>query len=270
MKRNFEKTDADMVSDDLEAVRESSPLVYNVTNYVVMNLTANALLAIGARPVMSDALQEAVQMSSASDALVLNIGTLSERWKDTMMKAGWNAIASGKPVVLDPVGAGLTYYRSEFVKEMFEYFTPYVIKGNPDEITAILSSFPEYSPTPSDCEDSVTDAELLALKTASTVIVTGSTDYITDGHRFGRIFNGSPVMARTTGMGCTAAALAGAFLTVTDDTFRASVSTMAVMGIAGQRAAEHSTGNGSFQVNFLDELYNMNRKTIKESLIWEE
>ncbi|MBQ0006388.1 MAG: hydroxyethylthiazole kinase [Alistipes sp.] len=259
-----------MVSNDLEAVRNSSPLIHNVTNYVVMNLTANALLSIGARPVMSDALPEAGEMTAVSDALILNIGTLSERWEKSMMESAATASALGIPIVLDPVGAGITSYRLNFVRRMLESFSPQIIKGNTSEIKALLSICHQDEPHLSESKNPAKDAESLALFTGSTVIVTGSTDYISDGHRISRISNGSPIMARTTGMGCTAAALAGAFLSVTDDTFRAAVSTMTVMGIAGQRAAEHSRGNGSFQVCFLDELYNMNRETINENLIWEE
>ncbi len=270
MNHNFKTPDADMVSNDLEAVRNASPLIHNITNYVVMNLTANALLSIGARPVMSDALPEAGEMTAASDALILNIGTLSERWEKSMMESAATASALGIPIVLDPVGAGITSYRLNFVRRMLESFSPQIIKGNSSEIKALLSLYKRDEIPLSESNSPAADAESLALQTGCTVIVTGPIDYITDGERISCILNGSSIMARTTGMGCTAAALAGAFLSVTQDTFRAAVSTMAVMGIAGQRAAEHSGGNGSFQVCFLDELYNMNRETINKNLIWEE
>jgi len=279
MNYEFTPLSAQSTADDLEAVRNTSPLVHNITNYVVMNLTADALLAIGASPVMADAAEEVEEITAAAAALVLNTGTISGRWAESMFLSLRTAAHLGIPTVLDPVGAGFSRYRSDFIRRLLGEHTPTVIKGNPSEIMAVASiaAGGEDSPLPSkgvdtvnDTEDAADSAVSLARSTGSVVVVTGPTDYITDGVRLSRIRNGAEIMARTTGMGCTASALTGAFLAVTDDPFRGAVSAMAVMGIAGENAARHSSGNGSFRAAFLDELFNMNRHTITEQLIWED
>jgi len=279
MNYDFINVSAELIAEDLETVRQKSPLVHNITNYVVMNLTANALLAVGASPIMADAAEEAEEITAHSDALVLNIGTLSARWIESMSISARTASRLGIPVVLDPVGAGFSSYRTNFVAGLLSEYTPSVIKGNPSEINAVAAV--SYSPdisistakgvdTTSAGEDVIENAISLAMKVGCTVVVTGPVDYITDGARLAGIRNGSQMMSGTTGMGCTASALTGAFLSVGDDPFRAAVSAMAVMGITGELAARHSSGNGSFQTNFLDELCNINGTIIRDNIIWVE
>jgi len=276
MNYRFETITAESIADDLDAVRSASPLIHNITNYVVMNLTANALLAIGASPVMADSSKEVEEITAHSDALVLNMGTISGRWSRSMLLSAAIASRLGKPIVLDPVGAGISKYRKSFISQFLQDCKPAVIKGNPSEILAVSSIYGKSVTshiaskgvdTSVSAEDVLEKAVRMANSIGCTVVITGPEDYITDGTRIARIRNGSVMMARTTGMGCTAAALTGAFLTVSDDYFRSAVSAMAVMGIAGESAARHSSGNGSFQVNFLDELYAMNRDKIRKTLI---
>lgn len=253
---------------DLSLVREKSPLVHNITNYVVMNNTANGLLAIGASPVMAHALEEVADMAAIASALVLNIGTLEPQWVEAMLIAGKTALSKGTPIVFDPVGAGATPYRSEVCTRIIEECKPSIIRGNASEIMALCSSNVKTKGVDStDSSDSAIDsAKVLAKQTGAVVVVSGQTDYITDGDIVKTVENGDPMMARVTGMGCTATAVVAAFAAVNPDMLEAATHGMAVMGITGEIAVKSSKGNGSLQVNFLDELYNLDETIIKKNI----
>lgn len=287
---------AKTVIRDLTAVKEQSPLVHNITNYVVMNNTANALLAIGASPVMAHAVEEMEEMASIASSLVLNIGTLSPEWVEAMRLAGITAHRRNIPIVLDPVGAGATSYRTKTSLDLIGKCHPTIIRGNASEIMAIAPRSKGKEAIVSSCSatsrdamnmattphsqgngtkgvdssagssDAVESAKVLSLSAKAIVVISGPTDYITDGERVAEIHNGAEIMTRVTGLGCTASALVGAFAAVNQDPFDASVSAMAVMGIAGEIAASRSRGNGSMQINFLDELYNLSAKEIEDFL----
>lgn len=253
---------------DLNRIREKSPLVHNITNYVVMNNTANALLAIGASPVMAHAAEEAAEMVGIASSLVINIGTLEPEWVKSMLIAGETALSRNIPIIFDPVGAGATTYRSEVCRQIIEMCKPTIIRGNASEIMALCNNSGETKGVDSthSSASAVDFAKELAKATQSVVVVSGETDYITDGTRIETVENGNPMMAKVTGMGCTATAIAGAFAAVNDNTFEAAVHAMSVMGIAGEIAAAKSRGNGSLQVNFLDELFNIDEETIKKNI----
>lgn len=243
--------------NDLNAVRQKSPLVHNITNYVAMNFNANALLAIGASPVMAHAVEEMEEMTAIADALVINIGTLDSQWIDGMLKAGDAMRKRGGVIVLDPVGAGATSFRTDTVWKIIETCHPDVIRGNASEILALTNSNVrsrgvDSTETPNDALES---AKALARLSNSVVTISGPTDYITDGERVETVANGSQMMTRVTAMGCTASSIVGAFASVNKNTFEAVVHAMAVMGVAGEMAAEKSAGPGSMQANFIDELY---------------
>jgi len=265
---------AEDVASDLADVRAASPLVHNVTNLVVMKNTADALLAVGASAVMAHAIEEVGEMVSKSAALVLNTGTLDARWLEAVREAGQEAVAEGVPIVLDPVGAGVTEFRISSLVELMEYFTPDIIRGNPSEIVAFSEalsgafskSFSRGVDSLLEVESACESAVKLARKLNCVVSVSGRTDFITDGRRYSQVHNGSVMMTRVSGMGCTASALSGAFAAVCADRFRAAVSAMAVNSMAGEAAARHSRGNGSLQMNFLDELYVMDTDTIRRML----
>ncbi|MCX6621512.1 MAG: hydroxyethylthiazole kinase, partial [Acidobacteria bacterium] len=127
-----------MIYEDVRRIRSEAPLVHNITNYVVMNTTANALLALGASPVMAHAAEEVEEMAAIARALVLNIGTLSPPWIAAMLLAGPVAVAGGKPMVLDPVGAGATRFRTETAQRLLEELRPDVVRGNASEIRALV------------------------------------------------------------------------------------------------------------------------------------
>ncbi len=258
--------DIQSLIQDLNSVREKSPLVHNITNYVVMNNTANGLLAIGASPVMAHSIDEVAEMASIASSLVINIGTLEAQWVKAMLIAGKTALDKGTPIIFDPVGAGATSYRTRVCEQIIEECKPSIIRGNASEIIALCNSNVQTKGVDStDSSDSALEsARLLANQTNAVVVVSGETDYITDGKTTELVKNGSPLMARVTGMGCTATAVVAAFVAINPNMLEAAAHAMSIMGISGEIAATKSRGNGSMQVNFLDELYNLNEETIRK------
>ncbi len=260
---------AESVFSNLDKIRKEGPLVHNITNYVVMNLTANALLAAGASPVMAHAREEVGEMTGIASSLVINIGTLSKKWIESMFAAGEAAKKKGIPVVLDPVGAGATTLRTETAGRIIRDVKPSVIRGNSSEILALVSAGSGttkgvdsvHSP-----DAALDGAKSLARESGSVVVISGASDYITDGTAVIRVDNGHEMMGRVTGLGCTATALIGGFAAVNGDYLSASASAMAVMGIAGEIAAAKSTGPGSMNMNFLDALYALDENSIRERL----
>ncbi len=257
-----------MLWQDILKIRKSSPLIHNITNYVVMNTTANALLAIGASPVMAHAAEEVVEITGLAQALVLNIGTLSTPWIEAMLKAGKEAHRRRIPVVLDPVGCGATQFRTDTAQKLIHELRPAVIRGNASEIRALISSGAatkgvDSLHTPDEVRN---DAIALSHAAGCVVSVSGSIDLIVEGNQLIRIANGHPLMTKVTGMGCTASALTGAFLAVNESPLSAAAHAMAVMGIAGELAAERAVGPGSFQMHFLDVLYGLSETDMTQNL----
>lgn len=250
--------------EGLASVREKAPLVHNITNYVVMNNTANALLAVGASPVMAHAVEEVEDLVGLSGALVVNIGTLSAPWIAAMRLAAMKAGASGVPWLLDPVGVGATSFRNETAAELAA-LRPRAIRGNASEVMALAGAAGATKGVDSTAssEDSLELAKGLARQTGGVVAVTGAVDYVTDGERVHSVANGHAMMSRVTGLGCSASAITGAFLAVEDDPLAASVHALAVFGVAGEIAAEASPGPGTLQVRILDALYRMDRVTLE-------
>lgn len=258
----------DTLWQDLICIRETTPLIHNITNYVVMNNTANALLALGASPVMAHALNEVEEMVNLAAALVINIGTLNDDWIAAMEKAMLSAKQLNKPIIFDPVGAGATTYRTCTTKKLLNIATPTVIRGNASEIAAIANQSITTKGVDStqDSQTVVTVAQSLANLYQCTVVISGIADFIVSQERIYQIENGHLLMSKVTGMGCTATALIGAFQAVNSDPTIAATHAMAVMGIAGEIAAEKSTGPGSLQLNFLDALYNLKAEDMANRL----
>lgn len=260
--------DKQTIINALQAIRAQSPLVHNITNYVVMNNTANALLAVGASPVMAHATEEMEEMTSIASALVLNIGTLSHHWVEAMIIAGNTAKKRGIPIVLDPVGAGATNYRTETCNLILEACTPDIIRGNGSEIMALVNSEIKTKGVDSSASSSsaLDAAKYLAKKYSCIVSVSGAVDYTTDGTNVIECHNGVPLMAKVTGLGCTSSSLVAAFAAVNKNYLEATAGAMAIMGIAGEMAAEKSIGTGSMQVNFLDALTIISENDINQRL----
>lgn len=252
--------------DDLTELRNTSPLVHNITNYVVMNNTANALLAIGASPIMAHAIDEVEDMVTICSATVINIGTLSEPWIVSMEKAAAKAVSLKKPLILDPVGAGASNLRNMAIRRILGAGSPTIIRGNASEILSTLSSSGKTKGVDSidSSESAVESGKSLAKVIGGTVVISGATDYVLDLNKKASVQNGDALMTKVTGLGCTASALCGAFAGVQKDQFRAATSAMAVMGIAGEMAKEKTASPGSFQVAFIDALYEINADQIQK------
>lgn len=248
----------------LERVRQEAPLVHNITNYVVMNTTANALLAAGASPAMVHAVEEVEEFVALARALVVNVGTLSPPWVEAMRLAAARARAGGIPWVLDPVGAGATAYRTAASAALLAH-RPTVIRGNASEVLVLAGAAGAAGKgvdSTAATDVALAPARSLATATGAIVAVTGAVDYVTDGARTIAIANGHPLMARVTGLGCTATALVGAFLAVERDALAASAAALAVLGVAGELAAARSEGPGTLQLHLLDALHRVDEVTL--------
>jgi len=264
--------DAKEIYQAIEEIRAKAPVVHNITNYVAMNNSANALLAIGASPVMAHAEEEMEEMVGIAAALVINIGTLSEAWISSMFEAAHQARIKGIPIVLDPVGAGATSYRTQTAKELISSEPPTIIRGNASEIMALFDDKIKTKGVDSaaSSHDAVAIAKKISAANKCAVCVSGQTDYVVDGDKVVKIHNGHPLMTRVTGLGCTASALCGAFAAVVKDVKVAVAEAMAVMGIVGEMAAQKADGPGSLQMHFLDILYSLSQDDISQRLKIEE
>lgn len=246
-----------LASRDLyAAVRREAPLVQCLTNFVSMNTAANTLLAIGASPAMVHAAEEAPEFAAISGAVVINIGTLSTPWLDSMLLTAAAAARAGRPWVLDPVAHHATAFRRDAVRRLLD-LRPAVIRGNASEIIALAGG--RSASRGMDARDPVQQAEQAARELARTrgtvVAVTGEVDFVTDGQREVRVTGGSPLMPRVTATGCALTATVGAFAAVAgDDAYAAAVAALSCFGIAGQRAGALADGPGSFAWRFLDAL----------------
>ncbi|MFZ0612567.1 MAG: hydroxyethylthiazole kinase, partial [Desulfobacterales bacterium] len=183
---------AEQAARNLRAVRERKPLVHNITNFVVMNYTANALLAIGASPVMAHAIREVEEMVAHAGALVLNIGTLSEEWVASMITAGRKATAEKIPIVLDPVGAGATGLRTQSARSILSQTRVTVLRGNASEILSLQGQDARTKgvDTTHGVDETAGSAGDLAAELGCTIAVTGALDLVTDGRRVVRVANG--------------------------------------------------------------------------------
>jgi hydroxyethylthiazole kinase len=243
--------------DSLRRLRDAKPLVHQITNYVVMNETANATLALGALPVMAHAREEVEEMAAIAGALVLNIGTLSPEWVEAMLAAARIANERGIPVVLDPVGAGATSYRTETSKRILDEVRVTVLRGNAGEVATLVGVAAEVRGVES--IDAGGDAAALAREAGRSLglvaAVTGPVDHVSDGTRSVAISNGDPMLATITGTGCISTALTGCFLAVNGDRpLDAAAEALVALGVAGEDAAATAKGPGSFHVNLYDAL----------------
>ncbi|GAB4050070.1 hydroxyethylthiazole kinase [Spirosoma litoris] len=253
---------------DLTQIRNQAPLVHNITNFVVMNNTANALLAVGASPAMVHAPEEVEEFVSISSALVVNIGTLDATFVAGMKLAMRQAKSLGKPIVFDPVGVGATTYRNRVSEELLALAPPDIIRGNASEIMALAGLNAQTKGVDSlyGSDAALDAARRLSSVLSCVVVISGATDYIVQGEQLASVANGHPLMTKVTGMGCTATAIMGAFAAVNSNYFQAAAHAMAVMGIAGELAVETKQAPGSLQVNFLDVLHALSESEVEERI----
>lgn len=255
---------AQRAAANLTAVRSRKPLIHNITNFVVMNTTANALLACGASPVMAHAAEEVAEMVAYAGALVLNIGTLTQTWVEAMLIAGRKANELKIPIILDPVGSGATRLRTESARRLIRELSISVIRGNASEVLSLSQDGSRTKGVDSvhRVEEAEAAAIALARELTTTLAITGPVDLVTDGQRVLRVSNGHELMGWVTGTGCTATALIGAFLAVDADPVTATATALAYFGLAGERAAAISSGPGSFQASLLDALFQIDHQAL--------
>jgi len=253
--------------EDVLSVRAQSPLVHNITNFVAMNFNANMLLALGASPVMAHAIEEVEEMASISGALVLNIGTLEEDWIRVMILAKKRTRLKGIPVILDPVGAGATIYRNHCVAELLSSDPPNIIRANASEIMSVagLSVLTKGVDSSASSDHAIEAAITLARQIDGVVCISGKIDHVIDARGWhAALSNGSQLMTKVTGVGCSATAMIGAFSAVQPDWFRATVAAMAYLGVAGEIAERKikiaEGGSGSYQINLLDAVDMLDRE----------
>jgi len=249
----------------LRALRERKPLVHQITNYVVMNETANATLALGALPVMAHAREEVEEMVALASALVLNIGTLSSQWVEAMLVAGKAANANGVPVVLDPVGAGATRYRTETARRILDEVKVTVLRANQGEMATLVGIQAEVRGVESGAVggEPADLARVAARNLGLVASVTGVVDHVSDGDRVIAVANGHVLLAQVTGTGCMSSAITGCFVAVKQDAaLEAAAEALAAFGVAGEDAADGAKGPGSFHVGLYDALAGLDPDTL--------
>jgi hydroxyethylthiazole kinase len=249
----------------LRLMREQKPLVHQITNYVVMNETANATLALGALPVMAHAGEEVEEMTGIASSLVLNIGTLSGHWVEAMLLAGSTATARQIPVVLDPVGAGATEYRTATAHRILDLVDVTVLRGNPGEIATLVGAQAEVRGVES-IGAGVEPAELARVAARSLGViasVTGPVDHVSDGERVLAVSNGDALLAVVTGTGCMSSAITGCFLAAKPgQPLEAAAEALAAFGVAAEDAARGAEGPGTFHARLYDALYALDPDTL--------
>lgn len=244
----------------IDRVRETNPLIHNITNIVVANFTANGLLALGASPVMASAREEVAEIAKVADALVLNLGTLSQDALEAMVIAGKSANLHNVPVVLDPVGAGATSYRTLAAQKIVREVNIGLIRGNAAEIANLIGENGEIKGVDAAEAGNGNPVELsffAAKKLNSIVIVTGKDDVISDGTSTFLVNNGHPLLKKVTGAGCLLSAVVGAFAAVGNNGLEAAVAALTFYGVAAEIAAGKTAelGPGSFQIELLNQLF---------------
>jgi hydroxyethylthiazole kinase len=241
----------------LRDLRERKPLIHQITNYVVMNETANATLALGALPVMAHAREEVEEMVGLASALVLNIGTLSPHWIEAMVLAGRAANERRVPIVLDPVGAGATRYRTDTARRLLEELEIAVLRGNVGEVATLVGVAAEVRGVES--VGGVDDAAKLASRAAGSLgvvaAVTGPVDHVSDGQEVVAVANGHELLGAVSGTGCMATAITGCFLAAKPNApLEAAAEALVTFGVAAEDAASTAHGPGTFHANLYDAL----------------
>lgn len=250
----------------IDEIKNKTPLVHNITNYVTVNDCANAILAIGGSPVMADDQDEVEDIVSISSALVINIGTLNKRTIASMIVAAKKANGLKIPVILDPVGAGASRLRNKTVEYILSQIKVDVIRGNLSEVSFIAGLEVFTKGVDSAIEDEKNDAmeisKLVSQKYSCIVAITGKEDIISDGTRFAKVSNGHKLLSKVTGTGCMTSALVASFCGITKDYYAAAITGITSMGISGEIAFEKAgtIGTGSFHIHIIDAISNMNSK----------
>ncbi|MCI8646157.1 MAG: hydroxyethylthiazole kinase [Firmicutes bacterium] len=271
-----------MLKQQLENVKNSAPLVHNITNYVTVNDCANILLACGGSPIMADDPSDAEEITAICGGLNINIGTLNQRTIPAMLAAGKKANECGHPVLLDPVGAGASSLRTQTAFQLMEEVRFAAIRGNSSEIKTLALGEGTTKGVDADMADAVTEdtlagsadfARKFAAKTEAIIVITGAIDIISDANTTFAVRNGHPMMSRITGSGCMLSALTAAYLTANPDTpLQACLAAVCAMGLCGERAFERLSsreGSASFRTYLIDEMFNLDGETLERGAKYE-
>lgn len=252
-------------------LRETCPLIHNVTNWVVMPFSANALLAAGASPLMAHAEEELESIIALAQGCVLNIGTLDPQWIKAMKATLLLANKKGIPVVLDPVGAGATPLRTHAAMTLLKQGSIAILRANAGEILALAGETVKSKGVDSlyHTHAAVDAAQTLAQQFNVTVVISGAEDVVVDATNCRppyTLYNGHPLMTKVVGTGCIASAINAACAALCEDHYMAAITAMAMVGISGERAAAGSQGPGSFLPAFLDALYHLTPETLQREM----
>ena len=259
-----------MFGEMLENVKAKAPLVHNITNYVTVNDCANILLACGGSPIMSDDIAEAEEITSICGGLNINIGTLNGRTIPAMFASGKKANDLGRPVVLDPVGAGASKLRTETAHKLLKEVRFTVIRGNTSEIKTLARGSGTTKGVDADVADAVTEKTLdsavcfakeFSAITGAIIVMTGAIDVVADAEKAFCIRNGHPMMSKITGTGCMLSAMTAAYLTANPYTpLEAAAAAVCAMGLCGEKAfakLSESEGNSTYRSYIIDQVFHL-------------
>ena len=265
-----------------ENVRNSCPLIHNITNYVTVNDCANIVLACGASPIMADDKDEVAEITTICSGLNINIGTLNSRTIDSMLIAGKKANELGHPVVLDPVGAGASKLRTDTAMKLLEEVNFTVIRGNISEIKTLASGSGSTKGVDADVADKVTEENLddaiaftktFAKKTGAVIAITGAIDIVADAQKAYCIYNGEPMMSSITGTGCQLSAMTAAFVAANpEQPLEAAAAAVSAMGLAGEIAYKRLSeldGNSTYRNYIIDAIYRMTPEVLEKGAKYE-
>ena len=271
-----------MLGNCLENVRRSVPLVHNITNYVTVNDVANAILACGGSPIMSDEPKDVFDITSICGGLNINIGTLNERSIEAMFIAGKRAKELGHPVLLDPVGAGASGLRTETAVRIVDEIRPDVIRGNISEVKTLILGSGTTKGVDADAADTVTDENLDAMaglakefskRTGAVIAITGAIDLVADAEKCYVIRNGRPEMSRITGTGCQLSGIATAYAVANPDNRTEAVAAAAcLMGLSGEVGVsrlQEGEGNSTLRNRIIDAICNMDATMLEAGAKYE-
>lgn len=256
------------IAETFSRLKEQKPLIHHITNFVVMNDTANLTLHLGALPVMAHAAEEVAAMASAAGALVLNLGTLTPSWLESMHLAGQAANKRNTPVILDPVGAGATPFRTAAAQQLMAELDLSVVRGNAGEIGALMDRGGEVRGVEStkNLADPAAVAREAARAWGAVVAITGERDLISDGERVLSVANGHAWLTTLTGTGCMATTAVACFVATQSEPIVATAGALAAYGLAAERAAGLAKGPASFKVGFFDALYALTANDLEEGV----
>ncbi|KAK9842263.1 hypothetical protein WJX81_003512 [Elliptochloris bilobata] len=253
-------------------VKETGPLIQCITNFVSMDIMANMLLAAGASPAMAHSREEAAEFVRLASAVLINVGTLSPEWTDSMRATATAARELGKPWVLDPVGAGATTFRTQTILSLVD-LKPTLIRGNASEVMAVAGGVGTVRGVDSTASavEALSLGKDLARRVGCVVAISGATDLVTDGHRVVACRNGTPLLTKVTATGCAVTALAAAFIACAPhDPLTATAHALAVFGLAAELAAREARGPASLRVGLLDALYSVKQSQVCENVLLNE